>query len=417
MVLLISAIILNFTKAKYRTAADVPIVSGTINYSAADLNIVAITVDGKSVDTIPEGYYELTDESYCTIDGELDDSIKLFYDREMQKLTVTPFTTKGTKCYLDFIKGDPAKETLDKLDLVVTEGTLNFNNTSCSSGCEEQTVGLYEETTSKGTTYYFRGDVENNYLEFAGFYWRIIRINEDGSIRIIFSGEKSVVDQVGKERVLANGYNDSSTNYMQIQTSKYNSSFGRSENVGFRYFQGQQRPNDTNSGIVSTIKGVLDSWYNINLQTYDSMIINTSGFCNDREVANGFSWSSQPSGTIYYRAYERVKDNKIPSFDCSNINDLYTTKIGLITADEVAYAGGKYSTNNYSYYLFTGNEYWTISPFDFLNGVAFVFNVSLNGILNYSDVSNTSGVRPVINISSSITVTGSGTINDPYVVQ
>ena len=64
MVLLISAIILNFTKAKYRTAADVPIVSGTINYSAADLNIVAITVDGVSVDTIPEGYYELTDESY-----------------------------------------------------------------------------------------------------------------------------------------------------------------------------------------------------------------------------------------------------------------------------------------------------------------------------------------------------------------
>lgn len=248
---------------------------------------------------------------------------------------------------------------------------------------------------------------------------RIIRINEDGSIRIIFSGEKSVVDQVGKERVLANGYNDSSTNYMQIQTSKYNSSFGRSENVGFRYFQGQQRPNDTNSGIVSTIKGVLDSWYNINLQTYDSMIINTSGFCNDREVANGFSWSSQPSGTIYYRAYERVKDNKIPSFDCSNINDLYTTKIGLITADEVAYAGGIWNTVNQSYYLYTDSVYWTMTPYWFnaTDNWPCVFYVWGGGRLHGSVVNLEWGIRPVINLKADVKISGgNGTSNNPYVI-
>ncbi len=416
-VLLISAVILNFTRAKYRITADIPIASGTINYSLADLNVVAITVDGESVDTIPEGNYELTNESYCTIDGEQDDSIKLFYDMETQKLTVTPFTTKGTKCYLDFIKSNPAKETLDKLDLVVIEGTPNFNNTSCTDRCEEQTVGLYEETTSKGITYYFRGDVDNNYLVFADKYWRIIRINEDGSIRIIYSGEKATVDQAGKEKVLANGYNDYFTGYTQIQTSAFNSLDNRSEYVGFRYTEGSQRPNDTNSGIESTIKGVLDTWYSNNLQIYDSMIISTSGFCNDREMASGSSWSSQPSSNMFYKAYERLELNKTPIFDCINTNDLYQTKIGLITADEVAYAGGKLSTANYGYYLYTGNYYWTISPEYFASrGYAGVYGVGDAGYLLDYYVSMAFGVRPVINLSSNVTVTGSGTIADPYIV-
>ena len=67
---IISAVVLNFTRAKYRTTQSIPLVTGTINYSLADLNIVAITVDGKEVDSIPEGNYELTSESYCTVNGE-----------------------------------------------------------------------------------------------------------------------------------------------------------------------------------------------------------------------------------------------------------------------------------------------------------------------------------------------------------
>ena len=71
VVLIISAVILNFTRAKYRVTQSIPLVNGTINYSLADLNIVAITVDGESVDAIPDGNYELTEESYCTVNGEI----------------------------------------------------------------------------------------------------------------------------------------------------------------------------------------------------------------------------------------------------------------------------------------------------------------------------------------------------------
>ena len=102
VVLIISAVILNFTRAKYRVTQSIPLVNGTINYSLADLNIVAITVDGESVDAIPDGNYELTEESYCTVNGEKDSSISISYDSNTKTLNVIPFTTKGTKCYLNF---------------------------------------------------------------------------------------------------------------------------------------------------------------------------------------------------------------------------------------------------------------------------------------------------------------------------
>ena len=425
VVAIISACILTFTRAKYRTTQSIPLVNGTINYSLADLNIVAITVDGKPSDTIPTGNYELTEESYCTVNGEEDSNITLSYDSNTQTLSVIPFTTKGTKCYLDFVTS-----TTKKVDTILGTIEVNldepdFSKTSCTNGsndgsnCGEETVGIYEETTSKGTTYYYRGDVENNYLVFANKYWRIIRINEDGTVRIIYSGEKSEVDAAGKETVLANGYNDRSTDYTQTQTSAFNSSSNLSYYVGYTYQTNAQRPSSQNGGTASTIKGILDTWYSNNLQSYDNKIASggSAGFCNDREMASGYSWSSEPSSTFYYAAYER-RSNGTPSYECSNTNDLYTTKIGLITADEVMYAGAAGTTTNYGYYLYTGNYYWTMSPSDFNSSLsrANVFSVNSNGNLNWSTVINAFGVRPVISLTTNNTITGSGTISDPYVV-
>ena len=423
-VLLISAVILNFTRAKYRITADIPIASGTINYSLADLNVVAITVDGESVDTIPEGNYELTSESYCTIDGEQDDSIKLSYDMETQKLTVSPFTTKGTKCYLDFATATTKIVDTPLGEVEVNLDTPDFSKTSCTNGsnnggnCGEQTVGLYEETTSKGITYYYRGDVEDNYLVFADKYWRIIRINEDGSIRVIYSGEKSTVDAAGKETVLANGYDDSSTNYLFTSFVGYGKS-GKSEYVGFTYTEGSQRPSSPNSGDLSNMKKSLDTWYSNNLQAYDSMIVSTPGFCNDREMASGYEWSSKPSSEIHYAAYERLYVNNQPTFECSNTNDLYQTKIGLITADEVMYAGGKGRDYNSGYYLYVGdapNNIWTMTPSIATSSGGSLFFGSRSLSPKGAYVGYPFGVRPVINISSDVTITGSGVIADPYIV-
>ena len=429
VVLIISAVILNFTRAKYRVTQSIPLVNGTINYSLADLNIVAITVDGESVDTIPDGNYELTESSYCTINGEKDSSISISYDSNTKTLNVIPFTTKGTKCYLDFITSTTKKVDTVLGTIEVNLDTPDFSKTSCTSKtyngtartCGEETVGIYEETTSKGKTYYYRGDVENNYLVFADKYWRIIRINEDGTVRIIYSGEKSKVDAAGKETVLANGYNDGSTQYTQIQDSAFNvyPNYDRSEYVGYTYTEGLQRPSNTSSGTASTIKGILDSWYSNNLQSYDNKIASggSAGFCNDREMASGYTWSSEPSSSIDYAAYER-RSNGTPSYECSNINDLYTTKIGLITADEVAYAGAAGTTSNYGYYLYTGNNYWTMSPYNIsaTNGLAWMFRVNSNGYLGAWGVGYADGVRPVINLKADVTISGSGTASDPYTI-
>ena len=215
----------------------------------------------------------------------------------------------------------------------------------------------------------------------------------------------------------------------QLQTNVFNSSYNRSEYVGYMYTSGQQHGNTTDSPI----KDVLDSWYSNNLASYADKISKEAGFCGDREMASGYSWSSQPSSTIYYAGYGRLVQNSSsvnPTFKCSNSNDLYTTSssskgnkklanpIGLITADEAVMAGASWSSGNSSYYLYNNANYWTMSPFNFSsNGYAYVFCVSSASRLSYASVDWTSGgVRPVINIASDVEITGSGTSSDPYIV-
>ena len=169
-------------------------------------------------------------------------------------------------------------------------------------------------------------------------------------------------------------------------------------------------------GTASTIKGILDTWYSNNLASYDSKIASggSAGFCNDRNTRSGDNWVSSGT-TFYYAAYER-RSNGTPSFECSNTLDLYTAKIGLITADEVMYAGAA-GTINYGYYLYTGNNYWTMSPSGaYSSGNARVFCVYSSGHFSDHFVYSTMGVRPVISLSTNNTITGSGTISDPYVV-
>ena len=98
-------------------------------------------------------------------------------------------------------------------------------------------------------------------------------------------------------------------------------------------------------------------------------------------------------------------------------NKALTNPVGLITADEVAMAGGVYGQTNQSYYLYTNSAYWTMSPYLFNASFsfAFVFIVNSSGYLNGSNVSNTIGVRPVINLSADVTAkSGNGTSSTPY---
>jgi len=288
--------------------------------------------------------------------------------------------------------------------------------------------GLYYTSTNTENnlrTYYFRGDVKNNYVKFGkdnqgnDLYWRIIRINEDGSTRMIYQGTSATA--TGEDASIGKSY---------FNTDNY-------DNVYFGYMYGtigsdtyELTHANTNS---STIKTYIDNWYSTktNLSTYLSTHLADSGFCNDRSLSNGTGIGATIS---YYGAYDRMYTNKTPQFLCPNAdNDLFTTSssgkgnkalanpIGLITADEVAYAGGMDSASNSNYYLYTGNHYWTISPSD-SSGNSYrvdLYTVKNDGTLNhaYSSVS-TYSIRPVVNLQSGVEITGGyGTASNPYVIK
>ena len=266
--------------------------------------------------------------------------------------------------------------------------------------------GLYYTSTNtedNKVTYYFRGAVENNYVTFAGFTWRIIRINEDGSIRLIIQGS--------------------------VGESEFNSSTDDNAYMGYMYgvpgtLTYEETHKNTNS---STIKTIVDTWYQNNLINYSSIIAD-SGFCGDRSIVSG---NGIKQDNTNYGIYNRLVMNKKPQFKCSQSNDLYTTvtstkgnkaltyPIGLITADETAYAGNVFGIiNNSTYVRKGGYNFWTMSPSYFAPKEAVNFIFMYDGRISGAYLSYKCIVRPVINLKSTVEITkGDGTQNNPYVIK
>ena len=270
--------------------------------------------------------------------------------------------------------------------------------------------GLYYTSTNtedNKVTYYFRGAVENNYVTFAGFTWRIIRINEDGSIRLI--KQDSIGDSAFNINVFDNAY------------------------VGYMYgMAGASTYEETHANTnSSTIKTFIDEWYQNNLISYSSYLADF-GFCGDRSITDGWEFDDYDSEIdTLYSAYTRLAENKTPQFKCPQANDLYTTKtsnkgnkaldypIGLITADEVTYAGASYPKDNNNLYLASLVQInsWTMTPFNYYGGVTLYF-WSCNGYLGDDAVDPGNEVNPVINLKSTIEITtGDGTVDNPYVIK
>ncbi len=317
-----------------------------------------------------------------------------------------------------------------------------LNGTSkviCSNGLEIKLLGgeyiLASENaptnsttdwTNNGTgiTYYYVGDTNevNNWVSFAGFYWRIIRINGDGSIRMIYQG---VADSPTPDDGNISGEET------QIGTSAFNDEYENNMYVGFKYGSDSSDYATTHANINnSTILGADDSnntttlngWYRVNLLEYAEYIDGNAGFCGDRRVSSGTGTATSATN---YQPYTRIS-NSSPSLTCQT-EDIYTTSgsstgnkaltqpIGLISADEAMFAGIPWSGSNQNNYLYTGQHYWTMSPCSCPN--ANVFIVTSDGSLIYSGVNWTgSGVRPVINIRADVELTGTGSQNDPFVV-
>ncbi len=408
-------IFINRSKAKYRVTQSIQVVSGEVNYKVPDLNVLALykqknkgdTSDGnyESITDVPSGNYVVnTDKSYCTIVGN-DTKLKDIPMKYKDGMVSISIKKKGTKCYvyLDIDNSTSGTELLGKY-------TVNSTSDGCPAYEDAPSVTSVKSSGSLfckgkddfGDTYYFRGNPTNNWVKIGNFYWRIIRFNGNGSIRLIYSGSGSA--------------QTSGTGTQLSSTSAYHSQDNSANYVKYM-----------NGSTDSTIKGVLDSWYNTNLKSaYGSKMDGSVGFCNDAD--NG----TYSSGTQYFKPYDRIATNKKPTFKCGTpTTNLYTTSggtkgnqkltnpIGLITIDEASFAGGVWNTANSGYYLYTGQDYWTMSPLFFDSGGAYVFIVrSAGGFYGYNVHDTTNGVRPVINLKADTLFKegGTGTSTNPYEV-
>ena len=273
--------------------------------------------------------------------------------------------------------------------------------------------GIYASEDDFGTTYYYRGNVKNNNIKVGNYNWKIIRINGDGSIRLLYSGKNNVFDSIGN--------------------SCFNKSYRNPAYVGYMYgndFMSYDNAvaNENNSSIKSRV----DEWFENNiLSSSIYTLISDNGFCNDRKLQTGDGYST--SSYTYYQAHYRSSNN-IASFKCSNPdNDLFTTSnslygnkaltypIGLITYDELVFAGMTMSSLNKLSYVYTDYSYWTMTPYRYSSYENFAFNYkfSPDGFINdWGWITNTIGIRPVINLKADVKISGGiGTINDPYVVE
>ena len=286
---------------------------------------------------------------------------------------------------------------------------------------ETNTGTLYKATESiAGSTpkdvYYFAGNAQNNWVKFAGYYWRIIRTNHDGSVRLLYAGTSP----------------DTTEGY--IGTSTFNSNPFDPMYVGYMYgTSGTLASNRTNENS-STIKGVMDTWYSNNLSSYSKYISTETVYCNDREVID-----YNTSNDFDYYVYTRINTEKQPTYNCldskdafsgSNIEAKLTYPIGLMTADEIVYAGGYRYSNNASawYYLnsigssISGNQsWWLLSPLYWLNNFSHVWSMgdsSSPGSLGSGSVDASLSIRPVISLKGNlIWKSGDGSSASPYEVE
>ena len=317
--------------------------------------------------------------------------------------------------------------------------------------------GMHSAKDDLGTSYYFRGAVDNNWVKYGKYtkdmyncnngtisatdtgnsctkiassgddiYWRIIRINGDGSIRMIYSGVKAPTEST---KVIK-------TEDTSLGVTVFNANTDRSEYVGYMYTLGQQHGTSKSSDI----KTYLDNWYaNYTDLNKTGTKITDQIYCNDRTASTSdvaysttdyttlTSWNS--TGTnYYYGANGRVWNNPVsPDYKCPVVSDKFTTTtakgngklsypVGLITADEITFAGLPAGKTNNSFYLHTGAYYWAGSPREFDGSYSTEFFVCGDGRLLDSYVHYNRGVRGVVSLSSEANLIGDGTWNNVYEV-
>ena len=328
-----------------------------------------------------------------------------------KKLSGTLFITEGTE--------DPNKTLYNQL--LVDKSTKLTRTDFSKVLTDNNTNTLYTGVEDSKTVYYFAGNATDNWVKFGknasnqDLYWRIIRTNSDGSVRLLYHGTSTTATDA------------------YIGTSAFNSSYDNIAYVSYMYGSlgsiSSARENTNNS----TIKTTIDNWYISNLEAkgYTKYLSTTAVYCNDRSIS---------SDSINFGAFTRLGTNKTPSYDCAATEDKFTVDstvgngkltypIALMTADEVSFAGGLYGANTPTWYYYnsvngssTGSKFWwLLSPLDSSTSGSSMFIVrgsSNPGRLNYNYVYSNNGARPALSLKSCVKYSsGDGSASDPYTIQ
>ena len=306
------------------------------------------------------------------VEGKNTLPIRVIAEDGSEKIYNVNVTRKG--------EGKELKSEIMKNTVITADPTLtnSSNNTKDESGLYKST-----DTNTGEATYYFRGNVENNYVSFAGFTWRIVRINEDRTIRI----------------VMQDGINDNAN-------IRFNLNNDDNHNYTYMYY--------TNSNAKTT----LESWYQTNIGSKADLAKNVASgayYCEQAKVKYSDSWTSGNATMITYTSYT-------PDFKCSsdgNGKGVVSSSVGLLTYDEVVYAGGYYAQNNSSYYLNNPAIYWcTMSPVGFSGSTSGIWYIDNNGHISLYNATGSIKLRAVLNLKADIQISdGDGTKENPFVVE
>ena len=324
---------------------------------------------------------------------------------------------------------------LDSVIYVVSATQNSFTYKEITSNKNTTEALLASTEDDYGTSYYFRGAVKNNYVEFANKCWRIVRITGDGSVKLILHNDNTA----GAANPCSSANNSTNAAFARYSGTTYTSAFNKkcddNAYVGFMY--GTAGAGDYASTHANTNKSTiltnLETWYTNNLAAYES-VIDDNVWCNDKTNVTDTTFDPaeiNPTGlgygsnNTYYASFQRLVSSDGlaaggtgPSLKCNGELSKITSKVGLITADELAFAGyaaGRVNLVTYLQENATDTLWWSLSPIGFGDGSAGVWGVNSGYFGNYSVSGNGAG-RPSISLKSTTNVTGNGTSDTPYII-
>ena len=280
---------------------------------------------------------------------------------------------------------------------VSSDSGINFSLPSSDTNGK----GLYILNSTKDAenkVIYYRGNIENNFIIYENFCWQIIRTTEDGKVKLIYAGTPT-----------DNTCQATGEGMWALENKVKFNNADTVDNVGY-----MMPDEDGNINAVdSVIKTEVDKWFETNLSGSIDKFSDTI-FCNDREF---------DAAANHHSGWKRIQDGT-PDYKCHNIDDSFSTTnigngklkypVGLITSDEVLYAGGQYHevdpNNYYNSWALIDVAYWSMTP----QSVSKMLYPNSKGYINRNNMTATSGVRPVVAIDGETMLTGDGTRNNPY---